>query len=334
MKAGTDFKRPPEAVKLLHVDEANRRFRDHAFPELPALLRKGDVLVVNDAATLPASLRSADGQLELRLAGELDDGAWRAVLFGPGDFRDRTEDRPAPPRVEPRQRLEVGGLTVVVERVSDLSPRLLTVRFEASGPELWRALYRAGRPVQYSYIREPLPLAAVQTGYAARPWAMEMPSAGRALRWPTLRALLGRGVTVASLTHAAGLSATGDPQLDAALPLPERYELPQETVRAVQDARRVVAVGTTVVRALEGNARSNGGALRAGRGETDLVIGPQTQLNVVDGILSGMHEPGSSHFELLSAFAPQGLLLEAANHAEEAGYLVHELGDSTLVLAE
>jgi S-adenosylmethionine:tRNA ribosyltransferase-isomerase len=188
--------------------------------------------------------------------------------------------------------------------------------------------------VQYSYIREPLPLNAVQTSYAARPWAAEMPSAGRPLRWLTLNALKDRGVSVVSLTHAAGLSATGDPALDAALPLPERYEIPAETVRAVERARRVVAVGTTVVRALEGNARSNGGKLTPGAGETDLVIGPNTSLAIVDGILSGMHEPGSSHFELLTAFAPKELLLEAATHAEQAGYLVHELGDSTLVLSE
>jgi S-adenosylmethionine:tRNA ribosyltransferase-isomerase len=160
-----------------------------------------------------------------------------------------------------------------------------------------------------------------------------MPSAGRALRWPTLSALMGRGVAVASLTHAAGLSATGDAALDAALPLPERYEIPEATVAAVRQARRVIAVGTTVVRALEGSARANRGALKPGPGETDLVIGPNTSLAVVDGILSGMHEPDSSHFQLLSAFAPTELLREAATHAEEVGYLVHELGDSTLVLA-
>src|SRR5436305_1518849 len=107
MKAGTDPKRPPDAVKLLHVDEAHRRFSDDAFPGRPDRLRQGDVVVVNDAATLPASL-AADG-LELRLAGEQPDGAWRAVLFGSGDFRDRTEDRPAPPGVGPGQVLRFGA---------------------------------------------------------------------------------------------------------------------------------------------------------------------------------------------------------------------------------
>jgi len=331
MKAGTDPRRVPEDVKLLYVDSRAGAFRDQRFTELPKLLGKGDLLVLNDAATLPASLRAGD--VEVRLAGELEGGAFRAVLFGAGDWRTDTDLRPAPPRLNAGTVLRFSdALSATVESVSTVSPRLVSVRFDRAGAELWSALYRHGRPVQYAYLKEPLPLDAVQTGYAARPWASEMPSAGRPLRWPTLSRLLERGVQVATLTHAAGLSATGDEALDAALPLPERYELPAETVRAVQSATRVIAVGTTVVRALEGNARSNGGRLVAGRGETDLVIGPSTSLSVVDGILSGMHEPGSSHFSLLTAFAPGPLLEKAAAHAEAAGYLVHELGDSTLVV--
>ncbi len=126
------------------------------------------------------------------------------------------------------------------------------------GDALWAALYREGRPVQYSYLAHDLPLWAVQTVYAARPWAFEMPSAGRPLSWEILLALRRKGVRWASLTHAAGLSSTGDPAIDAALPLAERYDIPAATVRAVADTRarggRVIAVGTTVVRALEGAA--------------------------------------------------------------------------------
>ncbi len=331
MKAGTDPSRPPSDVKLLYVDSRAGAYRDQRFTELPRLLGRGDVLVLNDAATLPASLTAGD--LEVRLAGELEGGAFRAVLFGAGDWRTDTDVRPAPPRVQAGTVLRFGDdLSAVVESVSTVSPRLVSLRFDRDADALWPALYRHGRPVQYSYLKAPLPLEAVQTGYAARPWASEMPSAGRPLRWPVLSQLLERGVQVATLTHAAGLSATGDKALDAALPLPERYELPEETVRAVEGAKRVIAVGTTVVRALEGNARANGGRLVAGRGETDLLIGPSTSLSVVDGILSGMHEPGTSHFCLLTAFAPAPLLERAAAHAEGAGYLVHELGDSTLVV--
>jgi S-adenosylmethionine:tRNA ribosyltransferase-isomerase len=330
MKAGTDPRRPPEEVRLLHVDARAGRFNDRPFTALPELLGPGDLLVLNDAATLPASLRAGD--IEVRLAGELPGGAWRAVLFGAGDWRTDTDLRAAPPRVTAGFRFRFGDeLLATVESVSTLSPRLVTLRFAAAGAALWSALYRHGQPIQYAYVTDPLPLDAVQTGYAARPWASEMPSAGRSLRWPVLSRLLERGVQLATLTHAAGLSATGDKALDAQLPLPERYELPSATVSAVQGATRVIAVGTTVVRALEGNARSHGGRLEPGAYQTELVIGPSTSLAVVDGILSGMHEPGTSHFSLLGAFAPAELLGRAAAHAESAGYLVHELGDSTLV---
>jgi S-adenosylmethionine:tRNA ribosyltransferase-isomerase len=167
-----------------------------------------------------------------------------------------------------------------------------------------------------------------------------MPSAGRPLSWEILLALRRRGVRWASLTHAAGLSATGDPAIDAALPLPEAFEIPPATARAVTETRarggRVVAVGTTVVRALEGAAQQHGGQhdghVRAGRGETDLRITPAFRPRVVDGILSGAHAAHESHFQLLAAFAGANLLAAAAARAERAGFLTHELGDSMLVL--
>jgi S-adenosylmethionine:tRNA ribosyltransferase-isomerase len=132
------------------------------------------------------------------------------------------------------------------------------------------------------------------------------------------------------------LSSTGDPAIDAALPLAERFDIPAATVAAVAETRarggRVVAVGTTVVRALEGAAARNDGALRAGPGETDLVITPAFRPRIVDGILSGAHAAHESHFSLLAAFAGHDLLSAAAVHAERAGFLTHELGDSMLVL--
>jgi S-adenosylmethionine:tRNA ribosyltransferase-isomerase len=188
--------------------------------------------------------------------------------------------------------------------------------------------------VQYSYLRDPLPLWHVQTAFAGRPLAAEMPSAGRPLRLRLLRALGAGGVCVATVTHAAGLSSTGDPALDAALPLPELSLVPPETVAAIERTRgrggRVVAVGTTVVRALEGAFR--GGCLRAGAAMTDLRIGPGFAPRVVSGLLTGLHEPGESHFELLQAFAPRGLLEAALAHAARSGYRAHEFGDTSLVL--
>jgi S-adenosylmethionine:tRNA ribosyltransferase-isomerase len=228
-----------------------------------------------------------------------------------------------------------GGLDARVVGVAPVSPRLVEIVFDRCGAALYAALYTAGRPVQYAYQRAPLALWSVQTAYGARPVAFEMPSAGRPLTWQILLALEARGVAVARLTHAAGLSATGDPTLDAALPLPERYAIPPETVARVDAARaaghRVVAVGTTVVRALEGTVAARG-RLVAGAGTTDLRIGPGFVPRVVTDLLTGMHVPEESHYALLRAFVDAPLLARATHHADAAGYLSHEFGDLTLVL--
>jgi S-adenosylmethionine:tRNA ribosyltransferase-isomerase len=330
----------PREERLLLIDPAAGTWRDARLGDLPAELRAGDLLVVNDAATLPASLRGrgpAGEDMELRLAGLAGEGEWWAVLFGAGDWRMRTEDRPAPPRLAPGDRIAIGpGLTAEIRRVDAASPRLVALVFDREGAPLWAALYRHGRPVQYSHLRAPLHLWHVQTGYAARPWAVELPSAGRALTADIRRALAQRGVGLASLTHAAGLSSSGDPALDARLPLPERFEIPLRTVAAVAETRgrggRVIAVGTTAVRALEGQAALHQGRLVGGGGVTDLAVDGTHRPLVVDGLLTGLHEPGTSHYELLQAFARPDLLRAALAHAEAAGYLAHEFGDSSLIL--
>ena len=162
-------------------------------------------------------------------------------------------------------------------------------------------------------------------------------SAGRPLTAALLAALRARGIGIASLTHAAGLSSTGDAELDAALPLPEAYDLPAETALAIARTHarggRVVAIGTSVVRALEGCAAANGGELRAGAGTTDLRIDRQFQRRIVDGLFTGLHEPTASHFQLLQAFAGRGVIEQAYAHAAGRGYLYHEFGDSNLILA-
>jgi S-adenosylmethionine:tRNA ribosyltransferase-isomerase len=228
-------------------------------------------------------------------------------------------------------------LSAEVESVSLLSPRAVSLRFDRSGDALWSALYRHGRPVQYAHEVEPIPLARFQTPYASRPWAAEMPSAGRPLRLEWIRRLARRGVRTVEITHAAGLSSTGDPAIDHALPLPERYDVPPATADAIRRAReaggRVVAVGTSVVRALEGSADRHGGDVVAGEAETDLVIRRGRELRVVVGLLSGIHASDSSHFALLEAFLPEALAGAYAAHVVRAGYREHEFGDSTLVLS-
>ena len=348
MKPATTYPARRDDVRLLVVDPTvpegaatGSALHETRTPALPDFLAPGDLLVVNDAATLPASLRGHDGggrSIEARLIAARGGGAtFAAVLFGAGDWHVRTEDRPPPPELPVGARLRFGALDADIATRDPRSPRLVELRFAATGDDLWEALYREGRPVQYAYLAHELPLWTVQTVYAARPWAFEMPSAGRPLSWQTLLALRRKGVGWASLTHAAGLSATGDPTIDAALPLPERYEIPAATARAVTETRarggRVVAVGTTVVRALEGaTASARDGVLRPGAGETDLVITPAFRPRVVAGILSGAHAAYESHFRLLAAFAGSELIAAAATYAERGGFLTHELGDSVLVL--
>lgn len=324
--------------RLLHLDPRSSRRRHLHLRDLPGLVRAGDVVVVNDAATLPASFdgRSADGRsMEVRLAGVNEDGTWTAVLFGAGDWRQKTEDRPPPPAITEGAHIAFGpGLAARVVSVSGLSPRLVTLAFSAAGSTLWSAFYRLGRPVQYSYLRAPLALRDVQTFFASRPWAFEPASAGLALTAGVMDGLRAAGAVIAAVTHAAGLSSTGDPAIDAALPLRERYDVPAPTADAALHARarghRVIAIGTTVVRALEGAATE--GPLRARSGWTDLRIGAGHRPRVVDALLTGLHQQGETHFELLRAFAPDDALGGALADAEAGDYLTHEFGDAMVVI--
>jgi S-adenosylmethionine:tRNA ribosyltransferase-isomerase len=335
------------AVRLVVVDGGPPRLE--RFAALPRLLRAGDLIVVNDAATLPGSLPgcTADGAVfELRLSGpieersesgegahplSIDSGRVFGVMLGAGDHRTRTEHRAAPPRVAEGERVTIAGMAATVARVAG---RRVDLVVHGDGDQLWQALYAAGAPVQYAHRVERLPLWSVQTAYAGRPWAAEMPSAGRPLLWETLLDLRRAGIGVASLTHAAGLSSTGDDALDRALPWPERYEIPRRTVEAVGATRarggRVIAIGTTVVRALEAAASS--GELRPGSGIATLRLDAAYRPRIVAGLVSGLHVPGESHFELLSAFAPVERLRGAIALAARHGLSSHELGDACLIV--
>lgn len=237
----------------------------------------------------------------------------------------------------PGDRLELAGeLVAAVVALAARSPLLADVELAVDGKpdappaSIWAALYRAGRPVQYAHVPEALALSDVQNVYAGRPWAVEMPSAGRALRCETLLDLRRRGVEIAWVTHAAGLSSIGDAAIDAVLPLPERFDVPDETWEAIARARavggRVVAIGTSVVRALEGSARAG-----TRTGVTALGIGAGTRRAVVDAVLTGVHEANTSHYALLGAFAPPDVLARALERAASEELLGHELGDACLV---
>ncbi len=337
-----DLPRQPAQARLLVID-AQGRMQHARRADLADLLRPGDVLVANDAGTLPASLAGVHERtcqpVEVRLAGRaslaVDDVRnFTAVVFGAGDWRTRTEDRALPPFLRAGDRLALGPLRATVREVLG-HRRLVALRFEGPVDEVWAGLARHGKPIQYAHVQARLALWDVWTRVAALPVAFEPPSAGFALDWSMLSALNARGVAFATLTHAAGISSTGDAYLDALLPLPEPYFIPAVTVRAIAQARsrggRVVALGTTVARALEHAGAC--GPLAAGTGVADQKIVAGSTLQVVDVIVSGTHEPGTSHYELLRAFASDEVLRRASGELERVGYLTHEFGDAVWIEA-
>lgn len=339
--AETAVQRPPDA-KLLVVDTQRNLIHvpRSAFVEF---LRPNDVVIANDAATLPASLSGIHQQtgsaIEVRLAGRpslepMDVKRFSAIVFGEGDFHVRTEDRPLPPRLKRGDVLLLGPLRATVEELLD-HPRLVSLHFSGTADEIWAGLARHGRPIQYSHVQTSLELWDVWTKIAGPPVAFEPPSAGFVLNWQILSAIREHQATFATITHAAGVSSTGDEELDRLLPFDEPYRIPAMTAKAVAVARRrggrVIAVGTTVVRALEA-AATDDGHLRVGDGLATGRIGPTTRLRVVDVILSGTHEPGTSHYELLRAFVEDSTLQHATEELDARGYRTHEFGDSVLIL--
>ena len=303
--------------------------------------RAGDVVVANAAATLPASFRGTHREsgrpIELRLAQSLNRtinsfSRWKGVLFGEGDWHLPTEARIDVPQIKQGDRLIFGeALQAEVLGVSATSERLVDIEFLAPPHKLLHLIYQVGRLIQYSYHREDLELWDGQTIFAGAPLALEAPSASFLLTWDTVLALQNKGVQVVPLFHAAGISSTGEERLDALLPLPEYYQIPLVTAKTVnlakQEKRRVIALGTSVTRALE-SAATPQKRVRPGEGVTTLLLSPSYGLKIVNGLVTGMHESGTSHLQLLQSFAPWPLIERAYSQAEERGYLWHEYGDS------
>ena len=338
--ASAAVQRPADA-RLLALDALG------ATKEIPrrdfaSLLRRGDLVVANDAATLPASLSGhhvgTGSTIEVRLAAARsldigDEPRFVAIVFGAGDHRTRTEDRPLPPPLAIGDTLALGPVQATVERLLD-HPRLVELRLAGTHDEMWSAIAHHGRPIQYAYLPMPLATWDVWTPIAAAPFAFEAPSAGFTLDWRSLGKLRRRGAGFATITLAAGISSTGDSALDARLPFDEPYRIPAATAAAIRRARkdgaRVIAIGTTVVRALE-SAAARDASVRAGDGVATLRLGACTPLQVVDAILSGTHEPGTSHFELLRAFAADAALGRMSDVLERDHFRTHEFGDSIFI---
>ena len=338
--ASVPTQRPPDA-RLLVVDSGGK-IRDMLRSRFPTLLRSGDIVVANDAATLPASIsgvhKRTGRSIEVRLAGSEsvfheDVRQFSAVVFGEGNYRTPTERRPSPPELRPGDTLQLGPLTATVLQLLG-HPRFVSIRFEGPSASVWEGLARHGRPIQYAHIPTPLAVWDTWTPIACPPVAFEPPSAGFALDWRTLDAIYRRGVQFATITHAAGISSTGDAELDARLPFDEPYRITESAARSIRLARaaggRLIAIGTTVARALE-HAVSIHGSLRETTSVATNRIGTATELRVVDAILSGTHEPGTSHHQLLSAFVDQRTLAKMDQILQQHAYRTHEFGDSVFV---
>ena len=341
MKAATRPRQGAQGARLLVIDETGAIAHRHA-ADLPTLLRRGDLVVANDAATIPASLHGTHVPtglpVEVRLAGRRslasrDVSHFTAVVFGAGDHRTPTEHRPQPPHLQAGDDLALGPLRATVVTLLG-HRRLVELRLNASAEEIWEGIARHGRPIQYAYVPEPLAIWDTWTNIASRPVAFEAPSAGFVLDWRTLHTIRSRGATFATITHAAGISSTGDPELDARLPFDEPYAIPRSTAALIQQTMhrrgRIVAVGTTVVRALE-HAAWRHGWVAPGEGIATQRITSESKLRIVDAIVSGLHDSGSSHYELLRAFQSDRTLGQMTEQAVASGYRAHEFGDAVFI---
>ncbi|MFJ5101828.1 S-adenosylmethionine:tRNA ribosyltransferase-isomerase [Streptomyces sp. NPDC088554] len=310
------------------------RVTHHAFGELPGQLRAGDVLVVNTSATLPAAVNGylGDVRVVVHFSTCGDDGRWAVEL--------RTPDRRSGATL-PR----AGGPTGAVVRLPGGERLVLAEPLDPAGTRLWWAevpsrgvpwlLRRYGRPIRYGYTERDQPLSVYQTVFA-RPspdglGSAEMPSAGRPFTARLVAELVVRGIRFAPVTLHTGVASTEAHEP----PYPERFAVPEPTARLVNAARAggglVVAVGTTAVRALE-SAAEPGGRVRAASGWTDLVVSPGRGVRAVDGLLTGLHEPGASHLLMLEAIAGRAALARGYGEALRRRYLWHEFGDVHLLL--
>ena len=335
---------PPEARGLdrdqVRLLVAGTAIHHASFRDLSHFLEPGDLVVVNDSSTLAAAVDAtrpdhADGldhaagldhQATIHFATELPDRTWvveiRPATAASGPVTDAASGE--------RLLLPAGVVVTLLSRYPDPGATRLWRADVAVQSDVRSYLERYGRPVTYSYLTGRWPISAYQTVFARRAGSAEMPSAARPFTTELVTELVTTGVMVAPLTLHAGLSSAeaGEP------PCPEPYRVPASTARLVNLTRehsgRVVAVGTTVVRALE-TVLARDGRVRAGSGWTNLVLGPDRPARVVDGIITGWHEPGASHLELLEAVAGRDRTTQAYAQAVAERYLWHEFGDSALL---
>jgi S-adenosylmethionine:tRNA ribosyltransferase-isomerase len=330
---------PPEArgvardgVRMLVAYRQTGRLVDSTFARLPGLLDAEDLVVINTSATLAAAVSGVDPggrPVVVHLSADLGDGRWVVEPRRPAGGKSEPWGSGGPPPA--KIILGEDGATLDLVEPYRGSTRLWVARVEVPGP-LLRWLAAHGRPIRYRYVDRPWPLSQYQNVYATEPGSAEMASAGRPFTAEVITRLVANGVGVSPVVLHTGVSSLEAEEL----PYPERVRVPATTARRVDATRRaggrVIAVGTTVVRALESAWEPATGRVRALDGWTDVVITPQRGVHVVDGLLTGWHEPQASHLLMLEAVAGRPLLEASYAAALAAGYLWHEFGDVHLVL--
>lgn len=337
---GLEAGEPPEArglrrdqVRLMVSNRDDERVEHVRFGDIANHLEAGDVLVVNTSATLNAALmatRESDEEVELHLSTQLDEGLWTVELRRPSP--EGTQPLPDGSAGE-ELRLDGGG---TVRLMRPLRPD------DGPGTRLWVArmnvpddvlsyLDRHGFPIRYGYVEHAWPLSFYQTAYASEPGSAEMPSAGRAFTPELITSLVARGVQIAPVVLHTGVASLEDHEP----PYAEWFRVLETTAQVINQARassrRVIAVGTTVVRALE-SAVGEDGQVVAREGWTERIIHPESDLCAVNGLLTGLHEPRATHLAMLLALAGPDHVCQTYAQALEKGYLWHEFGDLHLIL--
>jgi S-adenosylmethionine:tRNA ribosyltransferase-isomerase len=317
-----------DAVRMLVAWKASGAIADSTFFDLPSHLCEGDLVVLNTSGTLAADVPgSGTGgrHLDVHLSTRLPAGLWTVEL--------RSEGRPVFDAAAGEAiHLPAGGLVTLLAPYGrhGRGVRLWVAQVTVPGSVL-SYLAAHGRPIRYGYVRGRWPLSAYQNVYVTEPGSAEMPSAGRPFSPEVITRLVAKGIALTPLLLHTGVASleAGEP------PYAEFYRVPAVTAQRINAARagggRVIAVGTTVVRALE-SVVDSAGTVHPGAGWTDLVITADRRLRSVDGLLTGWHEPEASHLAMLEAVAGRALLERSYTVALEEGYLWHEFGDVHLVL--
>lgn len=313
-------------VRMMVLNRTTGDIRHDRFNHLMNYLEPGDLVILNNSRTIPAvlngkwlrRLEQMAPQVEVRLARRLNEDIWEALIVAAhvqtGDTLQFSRD-----------------LSATIIEKNGHSP-LKTIQFSKKGTDLFNIIYNLGEPIRYEYIHHPWALDYYQTVFASHPGSVEMPSAGRAFSWELLFMLTQKGVQFDYIQLHTGLSYLLDDELEQS---PEEnheeYHISENTMENILKTKaagkRVIAAGTTVVRALESAAQNN-----TLSGMTNLYIHRQYPLKIADGIITGFHEPKASHLDMLSAFVSEQHLQNAYDEAIQSRYLWHEFGDMNLIV--